>query len=188
MLSVAAIVTRLFSISQPHDCDPAEYSTVFAVIRQRRVNAEPAPLTPVVVVPDCERVFRNRPQMSRRPRRLVPATLKPPAATRGSPMSSTSGPEHLSSNHRDTLLQIFQHPTSHNIEWHSVLSLLEAVGSVEQQHDGKFHVKIGDETEFLTRPKDKDIDIQQVVDVRRMLTGAGYGSLVADLESKGKED
>jgi hypothetical protein len=98
------------------------------------------------------------------------------------------GPVHLSSNHRDTLLQIFQHPTSHNIEWHSVLSLLEAVGAVQQEHDGKFHVKIGDEVEVLTRPKDKDISVQQVVDVRRMLTGAGYDSVVDGLESKGKED
>ena len=45
-------------------------------------------------------------------------------------------PEHLNNHHRDTLLQIFQHPASHNIEWPAVLSLLEAVGSVEQRHDG----------------------------------------------------
>ena len=62
-------------------------------------------------------------------------------------------PEHLNSHHRDTLLQIFQHPTSHNIEWNDVLSLLEAVGSVEQHHDGKYVVTLGTETEVLTRPK-----------------------------------
>ena len=55
------------------------------------------------------------------------------------------------------------------------------------EHDGKFLVKVGDETEVFTRPKGKDIDVQQVVDLRRMLTGAGYASLVADLEDKGKE-
>ena len=103
-------------------------------------------------------------------------------------MSSTSEPVHLNGHHRDTLLQIFQHPTKHNIEWHDVLSLLEAIGSVEQQHDGKFLVSVGAETEVITRPKGKDIDVQQVVDLRRMLTGAGYASLVADLEGKGKED
>jgi len=32
----------------------------------------------------------------------------------------------------------------------------------------------------LTRPKHKDIDVQQVLDLRRMLTGAGYGD--ANLE------
>ncbi len=102
-------------------------------------------------------------------------------------MSSTSGPQHLDSNQRDTLLQIFQHPTSHNIEWRAVLSLLEAVGSVERRHDGKFSVHVGAETEVVTRPKQKDIDPQQVVDLRRMLTGAGYGAVVEELEAKGKE-
>jgi hypothetical protein len=96
-------------------------------------------------------------------------------------------PEHLSNHHRDTLLQIFQHPTSHNIEWPAVLSLLEAVGSVTQHHDGKYVVTVGTETEVLTPPKHKDIDIQQVVDLRRMLTSAGYRGVVDELEAKGKE-
>lgn len=104
-------------------------------------------------------------------------------------MSTTSlpEPEHLSNTHRDTLLQIFQHPTSHNIEWQAVLSLLEAVGSVEERHDSKFLVHVGDETEVLTRPKHKDIDVQQVVDLRRMLTSAGYGAVVDELEANGQE-
>jgi len=102
-------------------------------------------------------------------------------------MPYTPEPEHLSNRHRDTLLQIFQHPTSHNIEWHAVLSLLEAVGSVEQQHDGKYLVTLATETDVLTRPHHKDVDVQQVVDVRRMLTGAGYDAVVEELEAKGKE-
>ena len=39
-------------------------------------------------------------------------------------------PEHLDGRHRDTLRRIFEHPTSHNIEWHEVTSLLDAVGTV----------------------------------------------------------
>ena len=96
-------------------------------------------------------------------------------------------PGHLNNHHRDTLLQIFQHPASHNIEWPAVLSLLDAVGSVEKHHDGKYTVTVGTETEVLTAPKHKDIDIQQVVDLRRMLTSAGYGAVVTELETKGKE-
>jgi hypothetical protein len=95
-------------------------------------------------------------------------------------MSSTPEPAHLNNHHRDTLRQIFQHPTSHNIEWPDVLSLLEAVGTVEARHDGKYLVQLGSESEVLTRPKHKDIDVQQVLDLRRMLTGAGYGD--ANLE------
>jgi hypothetical protein len=102
-------------------------------------------------------------------------------------MSSMPEPKHLNNRQRNTLLQVLEHPTSHNIEWQAVLSLLEAVGSVEQRPDGKYLVHVGGETEVLTRPKDKDIDVQQVVDLRRMLTTAGYGVLVEDLEAKGKE-
>jgi len=74
------------------------------------------------------------------------------------------------------LEQIFRHPTGHNIEWHDVLSLLEAVASVKERHDGKYVVTLGGETEAIERPKHKDIDVQQVVDVRRMLRAAGYDS------------
>jgi hypothetical protein len=85
-------------------------------------------------------------------------------------------PEHLDGRHRDTLRQIFQHPTSHNIEWRAVTSLLEAVGTVTVRHDGKLAVKLGNEQEFLEPPAGKDIDDQTVIDLRRMLTNAGYGS------------
>jgi hypothetical protein len=87
---------------------------------------------------------------------------------------TSPGPEHLDSRHRDTLRQIMQHPTSHNVEWHAVKSLLEAVGDVNVRHDGKVAVKIGPELEFLTPPTGKDVDEQMVVDLRRMLTNAGY--------------
>jgi hypothetical protein len=96
-------------------------------------------------------------------------------------------PKHLNNRQRDTLLRVFERPTSHNIEWLAVLSLLEALGSVEQRPDGKYVVRIGAETEVLTRSKDKDIDVQEIVDLRRMLSSAGYGAVAEALESKGKE-
>jgi hypothetical protein len=102
-------------------------------------------------------------------------------------MSSISGPGHLSGHHRDTLRQIFQPKTNHNVEWHDVVSLLEEVGTIEQQHDDMFLFRIGQETEVLRRPRDKDIDGQQLVDLRRILTSAGYDTVAADLEDKGKE-
>jgi hypothetical protein len=83
-------------------------------------------------------------------------------------------PEHLDGRHRDTLRQIFEHPTSHNVEWHAVVSLLEAVGTVTVRHDGKVTVKIGSDQEFLDPPAGKDVDVQMVVDLRRMLSSAGY--------------
>ena len=90
-------------------------------------------------------------------------------------MAQEPGHIELSSNHRDTLSRIFEHPVSHNIEWQAVLSLLGQVGTVDQEHDGSYHVTLGDETETFRRPKDKDVTSQQVVDLRRMLRNAGYG-------------
>jgi hypothetical protein len=90
-------------------------------------------------------------------------------------MSSTPTPIHLNSHHRDTLAQIFAHPAGHNIEWHDVLSLLEAVASVKEAPHGRYLVTLGTEIETFDPPKHKDIDAQQVVDLRRMLKNAGFG-------------
>ena len=102
-------------------------------------------------------------------------------------MSSPSQPAHLSNHQRNTLRQIFQHPAGHNIEWRAVLSLLDAVGSAEEQHGGKVAVTIGSETEYFDPPPHKDIDTQAVVNLRRMLTKACYGAGAADAAANGRE-
>ena len=94
-------------------------------------------------------------------------------------MTSNPGPEHLASHHRDTLRKIFQHPTSHNIEWHDVLSLLEAVGTVARHHDGKVEVTVGSETRFFDIPAHKDVEIEAVVGLRHLLAAAGYSESAA---------
>jgi len=63
----------------------------------------------------------------------------------GSAMTSPPQPEHLNNRHRDTL-----------------------------RHDGKVAVTLGPEREFLDPPRGKDIDAQMVMDLRRMLSSAGY--------------
>ena len=83
-------------------------------------------------------------------------------------------PEHLSNHHRDTLSEIFDHQGGGNIEWRKVVSLLEAVGTVDEEHNGKLRVTLGPETEVFTPPEEKDVDRQTLVDLRRMLTQAGY--------------
>lgn len=82
-------------------------------------------------------------------------------------------PERLDGRHRDTLRRIFEHPTSHNVEWREVTSLPEAVGTVTV-HGGRVAVQIGNEREFLERPSGKDVDAQMVVGLRRVLRNAGY--------------
>ena len=86
------------------------------------------------------------------------------------------GPIELSSHHRVTAEKILGHPTSHNIAWHDVASLLAAIGTVTETPNHRYTVTIGGETETFDRPKGNDIDEQQVVDLRRMLHGAGITS------------
>lgn len=81
---------------------------------------------------------------------------------------------HLNNHHRDTLAQIFSQPASANTEWRRVISLLEAVGTVTKEHNGKLKVTVGAETEFLPAPHGKDVDAQLLVDLRRMLKQAGF--------------
>jgi len=90
-------------------------------------------------------------------------------------MSSSSEPVHLNNHHRTTLAKIFQHPVNHNLEWKDVLSLMSAVGVVEERHDGKYSLTLGSMTETLDRPKHKDVNAQEVLDLRRMFTTAGFG-------------
>jgi hypothetical protein len=79
----------------------------------------------------------------------------------------------LNHHHRVTLEKIFSHPLSGNVEWRQVLSLLEAVGTTTQEHNGKVKVELGGQTEVLQPPDGKDVDRQLIVDLRRMLTNAG---------------
>jgi hypothetical protein len=78
----------------------------------------------------------------------------------------------LSHHHRETIDRIFGHPTSGNIEWRQVRSLLEAVGTVTEEHSGKIVVEVGADRKTWNVPRDKDIDEQMVRDLRAMLADA----------------
>ncbi len=81
---------------------------------------------------------------------------------------------HLNNHHRDTVERIFSHPPNRNIEWREVVSLLETIGSVTHEHNGKLRVTLAPETEVLPAPHGKNVDIQVLVDLRRMLKQAGF--------------
>jgi hypothetical protein len=91
-------------------------------------------------------------------------------------MSSSPESPHLDNRHRNTLRQIFQHPTSRNIEWRAIMSLLETLGTVDIRHDGKVAITVGSETKVLDPPAGhKDADAETVVELRRLLSLEGYG-------------
>jgi hypothetical protein len=84
-------------------------------------------------------------------------------------------PKHteLDAHHRATLEKIFNHPAGHNIQWHDVLSLLQSVAIVTDEVHGRVTVTLGSETETFEPSRHRDLNEQQVVDLRRMLRGAG---------------
>jgi len=82
--------------------------------------------------------------------------------------------EALEHHHRDTLERIFAHPTSTNVEWRQVRSLLEAIGAITDEHNGKVKISLGGRTEVLQPPRGKDVDKETIVELRKMLAGAGY--------------
>ena len=78
----------------------------------------------------------------------------------------------LNSDHRDVLKRLFAVPASENIEWRQVRSLLETLGAVTEQHNGKLKIELGGEVETIVPPRGKDVDRQLIVDLRRMLSHA----------------
>jgi hypothetical protein len=75
--------------------------------------------------------------------------------------------------HLDTVEKIFSHSRG-NIEWRQVVSLLDAIGTTHKEHNGKLKVTLGRETAIFKPPRGKDVDEQMLVDLRRMLTQAGF--------------
>lgn len=53
-------------------------------------------------------------------------------------------------------------------------SLLEAVGDVTEEHNGKIRVTVGDQTLTITPPRHKDVDESTLLEIRRLLHAAGY--------------
>lgn len=79
----------------------------------------------------------------------------------------------LKSHHLVTAEKILNHPTSHNIEWHDAAALIVEIGSITEGANGRYTVAIGDETKVFDRPRGKDLDVQQIVDLRKMLIAIG---------------
>jgi hypothetical protein len=64
---------------------------------------------------------------------------------------------------------------------------LNVTGDAQEMPDGKYRVTLGGEEIIMNKPRHKDIDVQTVVDLRRLLTKAGYGDAVARATDEGKE-
>jgi hypothetical protein len=75
----------------------------------------------------------------------------------------------LDNEQRKTLEQIVDHRSGANIEWRQVRALLEALGTVTEERNGKVRVTVGGASEVFQPPREKDVDEELLSDLRRML-------------------
>ncbi len=77
---------------------------------------------------------------------------------------------HLDGHHQRTYEAIFRHPTSHNLEWHDVRSLLGALADVEEKHNGSIQVTRNGTQAILHPPKHKDVaSVEEILSIRQFL-------------------
>ncbi len=95
-------------------------------------------------------------------------------------MDASAGPiDSLSVIHRRTLAAIFRHPLAHNLEWRSVVDLIEEVGTVHEKINGGYVFDVGDQQYVMHKPHAKDLTSSAAIDVRHFLERAGLSPEVA---------
>jgi hypothetical protein len=82
--------------------------------------------------------------------------------------------DHLTHHHRQTLAHLFDHQQAGNIHWREVEALLDHIGEVEHEHNGKVKVQLAERVLVVHPPKHGELDRQAVVDLRHLLTDAGF--------------
>lgn len=75
---------------------------------------------------------------------------------------------------RSTLDAIYQHPIAHGLEWSDVLALFEKIGSAEHKPNDETCFVINGERKLFRKPHTKDIPATTLIDIRHMLTRAGW--------------
>jgi hypothetical protein len=75
---------------------------------------------------------------------------------------------------RRTIDAIFRHPLSHNLALRDVVALFAVIGEAEEKHNGELEVRAGGEQLSMQRPHEKDLTGPEVLDLRRLLTRAGW--------------
>jgi hypothetical protein len=86
----------------------------------------------------------------------------------------TEAPPHLNGRHQNTYEAIFRHPTAHNLEWHDVRSLLEALADVAERHNGALRLTRNGQMLAIHAPKHKDIaSVEDVLAIRHFLEKSG---------------
>ena len=83
-------------------------------------------------------------------------------------------PGELHGQHLRTVEALFRHPTAHNLEWADVVGLMEKIGAVTRLGNDRFGLVVGGEHYLLHKPHTKDLPSAEVVELRHLLTRAGW--------------
>ena len=76
----------------------------------------------------------------------------------------------LTGSHLRTYERIFQHPVSHNLEWHDVYALFRYIGQVVEEPNGNLKVTRNGQTIVLSPASTKDVaETEQLMGLRHFL-------------------
>jgi hypothetical protein len=75
---------------------------------------------------------------------------------------------------RRTLDAIFRHPLAHNLSWRDVVSLMGAIGEVDEKTNGEVVFHLAAEQLSMKKPHTKDLTSDDVMNLRHALTRAGW--------------
>ncbi len=83
----------------------------------------------------------------------------------------------LSKTSTATLNALFRHPIASNLAWLDVLSLFEKIGTISDKAHNDVAFDVAGEHLAMRKPHNKDLTKAEVMDVRHMLTKAGWSPL-----------
>jgi len=89
----------------------------------------------------------------------------------------------MSKVHQTTYKAIFQHPIAHNLQWHDVRSMLDALTEVTEEHNGNLKFTRHGKVLILHPPKHKDLsDTKEVMKIRHFLERSSVPELADPTE------
>ncbi len=85
----------------------------------------------------------------------------------------------LSKSGRATLDALYRHPVAHNLEWTDVVALFEKIGTVDHKAHDEIAFGIGGTHHVFRKPRHKDLTTAEIMDIRHMLSRAGWSPQAA---------
>lgn len=83
----------------------------------------------------------------------------------------------LSGSHLRTYSTIFQHPVSHNLQWHDVHALFRHLGSLDEEANGNLKATRNGQTLVLHKPRTKDVaETDELMALRHFLERSEAGT------------